>query len=134
MMNHQSSISNHLNQHSTLENYSPTINPVTFALILQLATMTHMKKKTADTVAAFPYQSYPKSKTTLITKLDPIIAEVCNIDPDQEYQIVKYIYGLPDASRAYYNAYSTHLQDNGYRKSSYDPCLFFCINDQELNN
>ena len=37
----------------------------------------------------------------------------------------KYIYGLPDAGRAYYDAYCGHLIDNGYTRSAADPCLFF---------
>ena len=40
------------------------------------------------------------------------------------YRIRKYIYGLPDAGRAYYEAYSTHLQEGGYVRTVSDPCLF----------
>jgi len=38
--------------------------------------------------------------------------------------VKKYLYGLPDAGRAYYLAYSRVLMENGYTKSMSDPCLF----------
>ena len=44
--------------------------------------------------------------------------EACKIPSDVVYRIEKYIYGLPDSGRAYYQAYS------GYIKSKSDPCLF----------
>ena len=40
------------------------------------------------------------------------------------YRIEKYIYGLPDSGRAYYQAYAKLLVDSGYVKSKSDPCLF----------
>jgi hypothetical protein len=91
-----------------------------------------MKRKTVDTVGAYLYQHYPTDKRVLLTKLDPNVARICNLDPNNYYQIVRYLYGLPDAGKAYYEAYSTHLIENGYKKSSFDPCLFYKINDQEM--
>ena len=41
--------------------------------------------------------------------------------------MLQYIYGLPDAGRAYYDAYSEHLISNGYHRTASDPCLFFKI-------
>ena len=113
---------------SAAETYSPTVSPITFALILQIAIILNMKRKTIDTVVgAYLYQSYPTAKRTLLTRLNKEIAEICNLDPTTVYRIERYIYGLPDAGKAYYEAYSKHLIDNGYIKSSYDPCLFFKI-------
>jgi hypothetical protein len=63
--------------------------------------------------------------------LNPTVAEICSLDPEQYYQIVRYLYGLPDAGKAYYEAYSAHLIENGYEKSSFDPCLFYKINENE---
>jgi len=114
------------------ETYSPTISPITFALILQIAVIFKMKRKTVDTVGAYLYQSYPTDKRTLITQLNPVVADICGLDPDAHYQIVRYLYGLPDAGKAYYEAYSAHLVNNGYKKSAFDPCLFFKIDDQEM--
>ena len=46
-------------------------------------------------------------------------------DPDIIYRIYKYVYGLPDAGRAYYIALSNHLAAGGYIQSKFDPCLFY---------
>ncbi len=111
--------------------FSPTIHPLTFATILQVATIKRLSKKTADHVAAFLNQLYPTDKRPLILRLDPIVAEVCELDPLQDYSLAMYLYGLPDASRAHYDAYSKHLKLNGYKVSAFDPCLFYCVNAQE---
>ncbi len=116
---------------SASETYSPTVSPITFALILQLAVIMKMKRKTVDTVGAYLYQTYPTNKRTLLTRLNKEVAEICNLDPNIVYRIERYIYGLPDAGKAYYEAYSKHLIENGYIKSSFDPCLFFKINADE---
>lgn len=117
---------------AAFETYSPTINPLTFALILQIAIILKMKRKTIDTVGAYLYQQYPTDKRILVTQLNPTVAEICGLDPNKYYQIVRYLYGLPDAGKAYYDAYSAHLVENGYTKSSFDPCLFFKTTKEEM--
>ena len=114
------------------ETYSPTVSPLTFALILQLAVLFGLKRKTVDTVGAYLYQRYPTDKRTLITRLHPTVAEICGLKPSTTYQIVRYIYGLPDAGKAYYEAYSKHLIESGYKRSAFDPCLFYKIDQQEF--
>ena len=116
---------------TTEETYSPTINPLTFALILQLAVIFKMKKKTVDTVSAYLYQQYPTHVRTILTKLEENVAEALGLDPQQHYLIQRYLYGLPDAGKAYYEAYSQLLMNNGYKRSAMDPCLFYKINQEE---
>ena len=82
-----------------------------------------------DTVSAYLCQDYPQDATPLYLKLPKIIAQICGIDPKQTYRVKKYIYGLPDAGRAYYEAYSTHRIDNGFSRSIADPCLFYKFTD-----
>ena len=77
-----------------------------------------------DTVAAYLNQVYPPDAIPLYVKF---VALALNRDPDQTYRVKKYIYGLPDSGRAYYEAYSKHLSDHSYLKSVHDPCLFMKI-------
>jgi len=42
---------------------------------------------------------------------------LCNLDPDAEYRINKYIYGLPDSGRAFYYLYKSVLEKEGYREA-----------------
>jgi hypothetical protein len=114
------------------ETYSPTINALTFATILQLAIIFKLIMKTNDTIGAYLYQHYPiKEREPLYTKLERTIAIACGLDPDQYYQIMMFLYGLSDAGKAYYVAYSTYLIENGYRRSRMDPCLFTRITEDE---
>ncbi len=52
------------------------------------------------------------------------VAKACNLDPKTTYRVKKYIYGLPDAGRAYYIEYRDHLIASGYTMTASDPCLF----------
>ena len=113
------------------DTYSPTINSLTFSVVHQLAIMRDMQRKTIDVVGAYLYQDYPDEALPLIVTIEPAVAAVCGLNPNQSYRIRKYLYGLPDAGKAYYKAYSTHLIANGYLRSNSDPCLFSKVNDSE---
>lgn len=117
---------------NTMDKYSPTVSALTFATVFQIAIIMKMKRRIVDTVGAYLYQDYmPSNGKKLLVRLEPKVAEVCQLDPTQLYEVKKYLYGLPDAGRAYYIAYSNHLSSNGYTKSRLDPCLFYCINNEE---
>jgi hypothetical protein len=114
------------------ETYSPTINSLTFSTILQLAIIFKLIRRTSDTIGAYLYQDYPiNEREPLYTILERDVAIACGLDPEQYYQIVRYLYGLADAGKAYYTSYSDHMMANGYEKSKMDPCLFYRINEIE---
>ena len=105
--------------------YSPTIGVLTYSVLRNIAVIDEMDESLVDTVAAFLHQVYPESAPPLCVKVDPVVAECAGVDPHQWYRVCKYIYGIPDAGRAYYIAYSTLLENEGYIKSKFDPCLFY---------
>ena len=109
------------------ETYSPTVSALTHCLMLQLAVRDRMHIQLVDTKAAYLCQTYPADATPLYVVLPKRVAEVLNLKPNQTYRVLKYIYGLPDAGRAYYDAYSEHLISHGYIRTASDPCLFFKI-------
>ena len=111
--------------------FSPTVGALTFSLILQLAVILGMKMATTDITSAYLQVQYPSDHVMLVTKLERNIAELCNLDPDAEYRINKYIYGLPDSGRAFYYLYKSVLEKEGYRCSRIDPCLFIKKDDTE---
>ena len=110
--------------------YSPTISSLAFDTVSAIAVHDQMSMCTIDTVGAYLYQDYPADLPPLYLKLEPATADACDLPPSQVYRVGKYLYGLPDAGRAYYLAYSNHLIANGYRRSSSDPCLFIKTNGQ----
>ena len=107
--------------------YSPTVSMLVHSALLQLSIHDNMFTATYDTVGAYLYQEYPKDAKLLYIKFPSSVARACNLDPSQLYRVRKYLYGLPDSGRAYYEAYSKHLLENGYKRSSSDPCLFIKI-------
>jgi histone deacetylase 1/2 len=113
------------------ETFSPTVSALAHSVLHQLAVMDGMEVSTMDTVAAYLNQHYPQDITPLYVTLPKLVAEVCNLDPNQTYRVKKYIYGLPDAGRAYYIAYRNHLIQNEYIPTASDPCLFVKFIDGE---
>ncbi len=109
------------------ETYSPTVSNLTHAIMLQIAVHDRMILQLIDTKSAYLCQDYPQDSTPLYVILPKKVAEVLGLNPDQTYRVKRYIYGLPDAGRAYYDAYSSHLLENGFRRSVSDLCLFFKI-------
>ena len=112
---------------ASAETYSPTIGALAYATVHQLAVIDSMEMCTVDTVGAYLYQEYPDSFPPIYLVLPANVAEICGLDPTDNYRIRRYLYGLPDSGRAYYKAYSTHLANHGYQRTTADPCLFVKI-------
>ena len=106
------------------ETYSPTVSGLTHSLMLQIAVHDRMHLQLIDTKSAYLCQSYPEDVTPLYVKIPKRVALALNLDPEETYRVMKYMYGLPDAGRAYYDAYSEHLMSNGFTRSVSDLCLF----------
>ena len=106
------------------ETYSPTVSSLTHSFMLQVAVHDNMHIQMVDTKAAYLCQDYPANATPLYIKLPKRVAIALNLNPDQTYRVKKYIYGLPDAGRAYYDAYCEHLTQHGYVRTVSDLCLF----------
>ena len=49
----------------------------------------------------------------------------------QLFRVRRYIYGLPDAGRAFYEQSKSKLQEEGYTMSEIDQCLFYRIQRNE---
>jgi hypothetical protein len=106
------------------ETFSPTISALAYATVHQISVIDKMHKCTIDTVGAYLHQVYPADAPALYVVLPSNVAIALGMDPNAKYRVMKYIYGLPDAGRAYYQAYSDHLISKGYARTASDPCLF----------
>jgi hypothetical protein len=113
---------------SHVETFSPTISDETFLLLMQLSIIYEWVSFNIDTVSAFLHQIRPPSATKIYTRIDKKICEICGLNPQQFYIIDKYIYGLPDSGKAYYEAIRTLLIENQFAQSIVDNCLFYMIN------
>jgi Reverse transcriptase (RNA-dependent DNA polymerase) len=106
------------------ETYSPTVSSLAHSVLHQIAVTDGMETCLMDTVAAYLNQDYPQDAIPLYLTLPKNVAEICGLDPNVTYRVKRYIYGLPDAGRAYYLAYKEHLMQHGYFPTASDPCLF----------
>jgi hypothetical protein len=106
------------------ESFSPTVSSSALFLVLQLAIIDKMFMCSIDVVGAYLYQSYPDDALPLYMTIHPDVAKVLGLKPEQLYRVRKYLYGLPDAGRAFYLAYSNVLTKNGFVKCESDPCIF----------
>jgi hypothetical protein len=111
--------------------YSPTIMPITFSLFLQLAVIQKLHMATMDIKSAYLNAALPPEADWIVTTLEPHIAEVCGLDPNQEYRIANALYGLPDSGRIFYLHYKSALLAEGYNMSAFDNCLFYRITETE---
>jgi len=110
--------------------YSPTVSTLTHNTVFQLSIKLKKLRATGDITAAYLQVPYPESSTPIVTKLERIVAEACGLDPNQQYRVKKYIYGLPDSGRAFFYSYKASLLAEGYAQAMSDPCLFY-KNDEE---
>jgi len=111
--------------------FSPTVKPLTFAFMLQIAIAMQCIWCTADIKSAYLNVPRPKGEIPILTKLEPFVAEICELDPNQLYRIDKCLYGLPDSGRHFYRHYRDALVAEGYSMSRMDNCLFYKITDEE---
>ena len=107
------------------ETYSPTVSGLTHSLMLQIAVHDRMHLQLIDTKSAYLCQAYPDDATPLYVVLPKRVSLALGLNPTQTYRVKRYIYGLPDAGRAYYDAYSEHLMSHGFSRSVSDLCLFY---------
>ena len=119
--------------HTTENSYIPTIMPLTFSLFLQLAVIQKLHIATMDINPAYLNAALPPDADWIVTTLEPHIAEVCGLDPAQEYRIANALYGLPDSGRLFYQYYKAAQLAEGYRMSAFDNCLFYRTTATEIN-
>ena len=111
--------------------FSPTVKPLTFAFMIQIAIALGLIWCTADIKAAYLNVPRPAGEIPILTKLERFVAEICGLDPDQLYRIDKCLYGLPDSGRHFYRHYRDALIAEGYVMSDMDNCLFYRMTEEE---
>ena len=109
------------------DTYSPTVQATTLAVLQYISLTDNAVEALVDTVGAFLMQKYPCGPTDkeLYVVLDDRVSTACNLVRGQLWRVRRYLYGLPDAGKAYYAAYKELMVTNGYTCSLFDPCLFF---------
>jgi hypothetical protein len=113
------------------QTFSPTVKPLTFAFMMQIAVTLGCIWCTADIKSAYLNVPRPPGEIPILTKLEPFVAEICGLPVQQLYRIEKCLYGLPDSGRHFYRHYRDALIAEGYVMSKMDNCLFYRVTDVE---
>ncbi len=80
------------------QTFSPTIKPLTFAFMMQIAVTLDCIWCTADNIkSAYLNVPRPTKEKPILTKLEPFVAEICDLPVQQLYRIDKCLYGLLDS-------------------------------------
>ena len=95
---------------------------------MQLSIIYSWECTNIDTISAFLHQSRPPTAIKIYTRIEQKICNLCDLDPKQFYIIDKYLYGLPDSGKAYYEAITTLLTTNNFIQSIVDNCLYYLLN------
>lgn len=106
------------------ETFSPTVNSLTCILLQNIALIDDMVEASADVVGAYLYSDYPQDKPAIYLTLEDHVADILGEPRGCWYRILKYLYGLPDAGKAFYEMYRDHLIVHEYMPTISDPCLF----------
>jgi hypothetical protein len=93
--------------------------------------MKKMKRSTMDIKQAYLNVPIPEDEDWIIAKLEPWIAEALSLDPNALYRVRRYIYGLPQSGRAFFEMYRAKLLNEGYTQSKMDSCLFYRLQNGE---
>jgi hypothetical protein len=101
--------------------YSPNLKPSTFIMLISLGVYLKLNISSSDIIKAFSYNPYTREKP-LYTSFD----EVMSASGEVEYYRAKSIgYGLPEASRVFYDGYHDLMIYTGSTRSFFDICLYF---------
>ena len=106
--------------------FAPTINCKTINLLLAIAAQQGLHLYGLDIFGAFI--------TADIDKDEPVYVQLPKgLDPDNPesqpiWRLLRTLYGLNRAPKAFFDQLTQFLRDKGYSQSAHDPCLFFKIN------
>jgi hypothetical protein len=98
------------------DTYAPTATKSVLYLILAMVQNLQLIVTTLDITAAFVTEKIHREVYTIILK-------------DIYVKLNKYLYGLTDSPKAFYDGLAAKLKEGQYSQSNYDRCLFYKIYD-----
>lgn len=119
---------------------SPTVGLATVMMLLSIAAKKKLVKKVFDVTGAYlnasldepEYMRLSKSVADVLLKKDKSYEKFVLPNGSMVVELKKAIYGLKQASRAWYNLLSSCLMDSGYIRSEIDSCLFYKNNGDKV--
>lgn len=114
-----------------LDRQSPTLSMDAYIMCLQVISSKQWTLMIADVEGAF-LQGEPlrRNRGKIYVKLPK--EGVPGQSSQDVVEILKTVYGLADAPRAWWFSFSNTLRQLGMKQSELDPCVFFWFHEQEL--
>jgi hypothetical protein len=114
---------------------SPTINPITVMILLNIMTILNLESRIIDIKGAFLsapwkpgepiiYIKLPKDVSNIWVKLYPEYNSFIHTDGHLYVRVYKYIYGLKQASRKFNEHFNEFMIRNDFTKSISDECVY----------
>ena len=97
--------------------YSPTVRSESIMLMVAIAALMGLRISGWDVAGAF--QKTPATRDVYVAFPKQVTG-----DRQKYYKLLRMLYGLPDASRAWYDFISEKLMKVGYVRCIHDPCVF----------
>ena len=112
---------------------SPTLSLDSFMVVLQILASNNWQMVISDVEGAF-LQGEPlkREKGRIFVTVPREDLELLGLDGDCVVELVKCVYGLCDAPRAWWLSFSTTLKSLGMKQSELDPCVFYWHHEQRL--
>ena len=101
------------------ESHSPVINEVTVRILIIFEMVYKMKSKLVDIETAFLHGEFNQGEEVYM-----LIPEGLKAKDDECLELLKTIYGLVQAARAFFLKLGEVLKKIGFTQSAADPCLF----------
>ena len=115
-----------------LEKFSPTVNTMNLAVMMQTAANQNMLIQIADFKNAF-CQSGPLKRPNGKLYFRQPSEGIEGLDPEQIVEIVNGVYGLVDAPKHWRECLTTFLSEKmGYIQSTLDPCIYKLYHEGKL--
>ncbi len=115
----------------SLERFSPTVNTMNLAVMLQLAANENMLAQIGDLKNAFCQSSPLERKEGPLYFKQPSEG-IDGLHPEQVVRIIAGCYGLVDAPLHWRKSLTEELRKLGYVQSHLDPCLYKLYQDGKL--
>ena len=117
------------------ETSSPTVNPVTVMMMINIAAVEGMDISCHDIKGAFLVPEIDRREEAMYIRLDPAVASVmCEMRPVMQrfvdkkgriyMRLQKYLYGLPQASFQFNQFLDRKLKHMGFAPLPGDPCAY----------
>jgi hypothetical protein len=117
------------------ETASPTVNPTTIMMMINIAAVEDMEISAHDIKGAFLLTEVDPNEPEMFIRLDREVASVlCDVKPNMaEYRdnkghlymkLRKYLYGLPQASHRFNKFMDHRLKLMGFKPLAGDPCAY----------